>query len=134
MDAALAHIFGSDRGEPGLERAMFGTESGAVPEVWQIIKGQTVEQKLNKDYKLTIDQRFATDGRRSAERQSRRGRDVQSANRRSAGMYSNPSYSLKQVQDEAKWLDRLDNDRKERPLLESRDATNTTCRDRRSRP
>jgi amino acid transporter len=32
MDAALAHIFGSDRGEPGLERALFGTESGAVPE------------------------------------------------------------------------------------------------------
>src|SRR5207253_5855907 len=38
MDSALAHIFGSDRGEPGLERAMFGTESGAVPEVWQIIR------------------------------------------------------------------------------------------------
>src|SRR5258708_4526042 len=49
MDSALAHIFGSDRGEPGLERAMFGTESGAVPEVWQIIKGQTVAQRLNRD-------------------------------------------------------------------------------------
>ncbi len=55
MDSALSHIFGSDRGEPGLERALFGTESGAVPEVWQIIRGQTVEQKLNKDYTLTID-------------------------------------------------------------------------------
>src|SRR6266850_6642627 len=43
LDAALAHIFGTDRGEPGLERALFGAESGAVPEVWQIIKGQTVE-------------------------------------------------------------------------------------------
>src|SRR5882672_10046485 len=56
MDSALAHIFGSDRGEPGLERALFGTESGAVPEVWQIIHGQTVQQRLNKDYTLTIDQ------------------------------------------------------------------------------
>src|SRR5258707_2786042 len=55
MDSALAHVFGSDRGEPGLERAMFGTESGAVPEVWQIIKGQTVAQRLNRDYTLTID-------------------------------------------------------------------------------
>src|SRR5258708_18503893 len=34
---------------------MFGTESGAVPEVWQIIKGQTVAQRLNRDYTLTID-------------------------------------------------------------------------------
>jgi len=31
-------------------------------------------------------------------------------------MYSNPSYSLKQVQDEASWI-RLDNDKKERPML-----------------
>src|SRR5256886_2381210 len=27
MDSALAHLFGSDRGDPGLERAMFGVES-----------------------------------------------------------------------------------------------------------
>src|SRR5258706_15213817 len=50
MDSALAHIFGSDRGESGLERAMFGTESGAVPEHWQIIKGQTGAPMLNRYY------------------------------------------------------------------------------------
>ena len=116
MDAALAHLFGSDRGEAGLERAMFGTESGAVPEVWQIIKGQTVEQKLNKDYKLTIDldiQQTIVDqlkGNHGA---------VVMFNPQTGdvlGMYSNPSYSLKDVQDETKWL-RLDHDRKEKPLL-----------------
>src|SRR5207244_13635896 len=31
-------------------------------------------------------------------------------------MYSNPSYSLKDAQDEAKWIT-LDNDKKEKPLL-----------------
>src|SRR5438309_9023086 len=36
MDSALAHIFGSERGAPGLERALFGTESTSVPEVWLI--------------------------------------------------------------------------------------------------
>ena len=55
MDDPFAHLFGADRGDPGLERALFGTESGAVPEVMQIIKGETVEQNLNKDYTLTID-------------------------------------------------------------------------------
>lgn len=116
MDAALAHLFGSDRGDPGLERAMFGTESGAVPEVWQIIKGQTVEQKLNKDYTLTIDrdlQQTIVDqlkGKHGA---------VVIFNPQTGdvlAMYSNPSYSLKQVQDEATWI-KLDNDRKEKPLL-----------------
>src|ERR1700704_583863 len=55
MDAALAHIFGSDRGEPGLERALFGAQSEAVAEVWQIVRGETVQQRITKDYTLTID-------------------------------------------------------------------------------
>jgi cell division protein FtsI/penicillin-binding protein 2 len=117
MDAALAHIFGSDRGEPGLERALFGTESGAVPEVWQIIKGQTVEQKLNKDYKLTIDQ----DLQQTVVEQLKGNHGAVVMFNPQTGevlaMYSNPSYSLKQVQDdEGAWI-RLNNDRKERPLL-----------------
>ena len=117
MDSALAHIFGSDRGEPGLERAMFGAESGAVPEVWQIIKGQTVEQKLNKDYTLTIDQ----DLQQAVVDQLKGNHGAVVMFNPQTGevlaMYSNPSYSLKQVQDdEMSWI-RLNNDRKERPLL-----------------
>jgi cell division protein FtsI/penicillin-binding protein 2 len=116
MDAALAHLFGSDRGEPGLERALFGTESGAVPEVWQIIHGQTVEQKLNKDYTLTIDK----DLQQAVVDQLKGNHGAVVMFNPQTGevlaMYSNPSYSLKDVSDEAKWI-RLDNDRKERPLL-----------------
>jgi penicillin-binding protein A len=116
FDSALAHIFGTDRGEPGLERALFGAEAGAVPEVWQIIKGQTVEQKLNKDYTLTIDQ----DLQQAVVDQLKGNKGAVVMFNPQTGdvlaMYSNPSYSLKDVEDEAKWL-RLDHDRKERPLL-----------------
>jgi len=116
LDAAMAHIFGSDRGEPGLERALFGTESGAVPEVWQIIKGQTVQQKLNKDYTLTIDQ----DLQLAVVDQLKGNHGAVVMFNPQTGevlaMYSNPSYSLKQVDDEAAWI-KLDNDKKERPLL-----------------
>jgi cell division protein FtsI/penicillin-binding protein 2 len=117
MDTALAHIFGTDRGEPGLERALFGTESGAVPEVWQIIKGQTVEQKLNKDYTLTIDQ----DLQQAVVDQLKGNHGAVVIFNPQTGevlaMYSNPSYSLKQVQDDQSAWMKLDNDRKERPLL-----------------
>src|SRR5712671_3522469 len=116
MDTALAHIFGTDRGEPGLERALFGAESGAVPEVWQIIKGQTVEQKLNKDYALTIDQ----DLQQAVVDQLKGNHGAVVIFNPQTGevlaMYSNPSYSLKEVQDEASWI-KLNSDRKERPLL-----------------
>lgn len=116
MDSAFAHIFGSDRGEPGLERALFGTESGAVPEVWQIIRGETVEQKLNKDYTLTIDK----DLQQAVVDQLKGNHGAVAIFNPQTGdvlaLYSNPSYSLKQTQDEAEWI-KLDNDRKEKPLL-----------------
>jgi cell division protein FtsI/penicillin-binding protein 2 len=116
MDNAMAHLFGTDRGEPGLERALFGAESGAVPEVWQIIKGQTVEQKLNKDYTLTIDK----DLQQAVVDQLKGNKGAVVILNPQTGevlaMYSNPSYSLKEVQNEAAWI-RLDNDRQERPML-----------------
>jgi peptidoglycan glycosyltransferase len=116
MDAALAHIFGSDRGEPGLERALFGTESGAVPEISQIIRGETVQQKLNKDYKLTIDM----DLQQAVVDQLKGNHGAVAMFNPQTGevlaLYSNPSYSLKAVDEEANWL-KLDNDRKEKPLL-----------------
>src|SRR6266404_1972523 len=116
MDSALAHIFGTDRGEPGLERALFGTESGAVPEVWQIIRGQTGQQKLNKDYTLTID----LDLQQAVVDQLKGNHGAVVMFNPQTGdvlaMYSNPSYSLKDVSDAAAWI-RLEGDKKEKPLL-----------------
>ena len=116
MDDPFAHLFGADRGDPGLERALFGTESGAVPEVMQIIKGETVEQKLNKDYTLTIDK----DLQQAVVDQLKGNPGAVVIFNPQTGevlaMYSNPAYSLKQVQDEATWI-RLDKDRKQKPLL-----------------
>ncbi len=55
MDKQMAHIFGSDRGDPGLERALFGVQSGALPEAWDVVMGKTVQFKGNTDVRLTID-------------------------------------------------------------------------------
>src|SRR5688500_9497909 len=54
MDKALAHLFGSDRGDPGLERALFGVQSGALPEALAVVRGETVDFKGNQDVRLTI--------------------------------------------------------------------------------
>lgn len=116
MDSALAHLFGSDRGEPGLERALFGTESGAVPEVWQIIRGQTLEQRLNKDYTLTIDR----DLQQAVVDQLKGNHGAVVMFNPQTGdvlaIYSNPTYSLRDAADAAAWI-RLENDKKEKPLL-----------------
>ncbi len=116
MDRQLAHIFGTDRGDPGLERALFGVQSGALPEAWDVVQGKTIQYKGNIDVRLTIDrelQQAAVDqlkGKHGA---------VVILNPQTGevlALYSEPSYSLKEVEDEATWI-RLEANQRDRPLV-----------------
>ena len=116
MDKAMAHIFGSDRGDPGLERALFGVESGVLPEALEVVKGKEVEFRGNQDVRLTIDralQQAAVDqlkGKHGA---------VVILNPQTGdvlAMYSEPSYSLAEVDDEATWI-RLEANERDKPLV-----------------
>lgn len=116
MDKAMAHIFGSDRGDPGLERALFGVQSGALPEALQVVKGETLQNKGNTDVVLTIDrdlQQAAVDqlkGKHGA---------VVVLNPQTGevlALYSEPSYSLKEVEDETTWI-RLSANERDKPLV-----------------
>jgi len=116
MDSALAHLFGSDRGDPGLERALFGTQSGAVPEAWQIVTGDSAGRKVNSDVALTIDrdlQQAAVD-----QLKGKHGAAVvlNPQTGEVLAIYSEPSYSLKEVQDENTWI-RLEANERDRPLV-----------------
>ena len=116
MDKAFAHIFGSDRGDPGLERALFGIQNGALPEALQVVRDEGAQKKSNTDVRLTIDrdlQQTAVDqlkGRHGA---------VVVLNPQTGevlALYSEPSYSLKEAQREERWRELQDN-RKDKPLL-----------------
>ena len=116
MDKAFAHIFGSDRGDPGLERALFGVQSGALPEALEVVKGKQLEFRGNQDVRLTIDrslQQTAVDqlkGKHGA---------VVILNPQTGdvlALYSEPSYSLAEVDDEATWI-RLEANERDKPLV-----------------
>jgi len=116
MDKAMAHILGSDYGDPGLERALFGTQSGALPEAFQVVRGEGIEHKFNSDVRLTIDrdlQQAVVDqlkGKHGA---------VVVLNPQTGevlALYSEPSYSLKDVVDDEAWT-KLNNDKKDKPLV-----------------
>ncbi len=116
MDQAMAHIFGSDLGDPGLERALFGVQSGALPDAWEVVRGRTIVAKVNQDVRLTIDrdlQQAAVDqlkGKHGA---------VVVLNPQTGevlALYSEPSYSLKEVGDKTTWM-RLDANERDQPLV-----------------
>src|SRR5688500_3036279 len=116
LDNALSRLFGSARGDPGLERALFGVQSGALPEAWEVVKGRSVEFKGNQDVRLTIDralQQTAVDlmkGKHGAIVV------VNPQNGEVLAMYSEPSYSLNEVNDETSWI-RLDANERDKPLV-----------------
>ncbi|HYE65414.1 MAG TPA: penicillin-binding transpeptidase domain-containing protein [Pyrinomonadaceae bacterium] len=118
MDRALAHLFGSDRGDPGLERALFGLQSNAVPEALQVVKGENHTQQANMDVRLTIDRDLQQAVVEELHKSNRKGAVVvlNPQTGEVLALYSNPSYSLKEVQDEATWI-RLEADKRDRPLV-----------------
>jgi cell division protein FtsI/penicillin-binding protein 2 len=116
MDKAMAQIFGSDRGDPGLERALFGVQSGALPEALEVVKGRTIEFNGNKDVRLTIDR----DLQQAAMDQLKGKHGAVVALNPQTGevlaLYSEPSYSLKEVDDESTWV-KLEANQRDRPLV-----------------
>lgn len=116
MDKAMAHLFGSDRGDPGLERALFGVQSGAMPEALEVVKGKEIEFKGNQDVRLTIDR-----GLQQAAVDQLKGKHgaVVILNPQTGdvlAMYSEPSYSLEEVDDETTWI-RLEANERDKPLV-----------------
>jgi ribosomal protein S9 len=116
MDKAMAHLFGTDLGDPGLERALFGVQSGALPEALEVVRGKTVEFTGNKDVRLTIDrdlQQAAVDqlkGKHGA---------VVVLNPQTGevlALYSEPSYSIKEISDERTWI-KLEANQRDKPLV-----------------
>ena len=112
MDKAMAHIFGTDRGDPGLERALFGVQSGAFRKRSKLLKARGRDQR-QQDVRLTIDrelQQAAVDqlkGKHGA---------VVVLNPQTGevlALYSEPSYSLKEVEDETTWFNLEANQRDE---------------------
>ena len=116
MDKALAHLFGSDRGDPGLERALFGLQSGAMPEALAVVRGETLDFKGNQDVRLTIDRSL-----QQAAMDQLKGKHgavviINPQNGEVLALYSEPSYSLKEVSDEATWI-RLEANERDKPLV-----------------
>lgn len=116
LDKALSHLFGSDRGDPGLERALFGVQSGALPEAWEVIKGREVEFKGNQDVRLTIDRTLQQTAVELLKGKHGAIVVINPQNGEVLAMYSEPSYSLQEVSDEATWI-RLDANERDKPLV-----------------
>lgn len=123
MDEAFAHLFGTDYGDAGLERAMFSVKTSELPDAWQLATGAQVKQTANSDVKLTIDadlqQYLINELKTAKEVRSHRAAAVilNPQTGEILAMASWPTYTIKQVTDETAYR-QLEADKRNNPLLD----------------
>jgi len=116
LDREMAHLFGTERGTPGLERSLFSKASGPAPEAWDILFKYREPEPVNKDVRLTIDRQLQQFIAKQLE--GKKGAIVVMNPQTGdvLAMYSNPSYSLDDVRTLDGYL-RLESDKANQPLL-----------------
>ncbi len=116
LEKEMAHLLGTERGTPGLERTLYKKEADPMPEAWEILTKYKKPEPEEKDVKITIDkdlQAYAAkllEGKKGAiVAMNPQTGDVLS-------IYSNPSYKLSDVETLDGYL-KLEADKDNKPLL-----------------
>lgn len=116
LEREMAHLLGTERGTPGLERTLYQQKTDPMPEAWDVLTRIRRPEDDQNDVKITIDrdlQAFAAqqlEGRKGA---------VVVLNPQTGdllAMYSNPSFSLSEAQGLDDWL-KLEGNKRDNPLL-----------------
>ncbi len=116
LEKEMAHLLGTERGTPGLERTLYRKNSDPMPEAWELLTKYKKPEPENKDVRITIDRNLQAYVAQQLE--GKKGAIVV-LNPQSGdvlAMYSNPSYSLNEVQTIDGYL-RLEGDQANKPLL-----------------
>ena len=116
LEKEMAHLLGTERGTPGLERTIYKTEDDSTPEAWEVLTRIKHKEDEQRDVKITIDrdlQTFIAD-----QLKDKKGAIVV-LNPQTGdvlGMYSNPTFNITGAQKLEDYL-KLEGDNRNKPLL-----------------
>ncbi|MFN2501854.1 MAG: penicillin-binding transpeptidase domain-containing protein [Pyrinomonadaceae bacterium] len=116
LEREMAHLLGTERGTPGLERTLYQRQRDPMPESWEVLTRIKKPEDEQKDVRITVDrdlQAFL-----AAQLQGKKGAIVV-LNPQTGdllAMYSNPSFSLAEAQDLESYL-KLEGNKRDKPLL-----------------
>ena len=116
LEKEMAHLLGTERGTPGLERTLYQKIKDPTPEAWDVLTRIKKPEEEQKDVRITIDRDLQAylaqqlDGKKGA---------VVVLNPQTGevvAMYSNPSFNLSEARMLGDWL-KLEGDKRNKPLL-----------------
>jgi len=116
LEREMAHLLGTERGTPGLERTLYSMEADPMPEAWEILFTYRKPEPENKDVRITIDRDLQAFVAKQLEGKSGGIVVINPQTGDVLAMYSNPSYSLNEAGTLEGYL-KLEADREHKPLL-----------------
>jgi peptidoglycan glycosyltransferase len=116
LEKEMAHILGTERGTPGLERTLYRRNVDPMPEAWEVLTRIKRPEEENKDVKVTIDRDLQAFIAQQLEGKKGAIVILNPQNGDILASYSNPSFNLAQAQNLEEYL-KLEGDRRDKPLL-----------------
>ena len=116
LEREMAHLLGTERGTPGLERVLYRRSVDPMPEAWEVLTRIKKPEEEQRDVRITIERDLQAylgkvlEGKKGA---------VVVLNPQTGdvlAMYSNPSFSLDEAQDLQGYLE-LEGNKRDKPLL-----------------
>jgi cell division protein FtsI/penicillin-binding protein 2 len=116
LEREMAHLLGTERGTPGLERTLYKRVADPAPEAWEVLTRIKRPEDEQKDVKVTIDrdlQAYAAtllEGKKGA---------IVVLNPQTGdiiAIFSNPSFNLAEAQNLEDYL-KLEGNKRDKPLL-----------------
>ncbi len=116
LENEMAHLLGTERGTPGLERTLYRQKADPAPEAWEVLTKIKRPEDSEKDVRITIDRDLQV--YLAQQLAGKKGAIVvlNPQNGDLLGIYSNPSFNLTEAQNLDSYL-QLEGNKRDKPLL-----------------
>ncbi len=116
LEKEMAHLLGTERGTPGLERTIYKKQTEPMPEAWEVLTRIKRPEDEQKDVRITIDRDLQAYIARQLDGKKGAIVVLNPQNGDVLAMYSNPSFNLAEAQNLEDYL-RLEGNKRDKPLL-----------------
>jgi penicillin-binding protein A len=117
LEKEMAHLLGTERGTPGLERTLYQRIVDPMPEAWEVLtKIKRREEEEKKDVRVTLDRDLQTFVAKQLEGKKGAIVVLNPQTGDILAIYSNPSYNISEAQDPETYL-QLEGNKRDKPLL-----------------
>ncbi|CAN5387783.1 penicillin-binding protein 2 [soil metagenome] len=116
LEKEMAHLLGTERGTPGLERTLYKKQTDPMPEAWEVLTRIKKPQEEQKDVRITIDRDLQAYIANQLEGKTGAIVVLNPQTGDVLAMYSNPSFNLSEAQNLEDYL-KLEGNKRDKPLL-----------------